>query len=563
MDYWRLIDTTQDSFQNKEFLKIFQKIFKESSQQYALMLDKISSIHSTNLYWWVSLTASRSWVKHSLYKEFCIVKTIQSFNKLHGNERKFNFLVSSPSQKAVLEKILGSDCPKIFVKAKKVSQYFLIKDIIRPFYFFLSKCIHVLAINFMFLKFRHKVSITLAEVFLSSSENSDRYYPRMDTFMESKLTKDIYFVPTIINTNIFNFFKIIKNIKADKKNYFFRELYLSLNDLFDAVSYKKRLSKLSFLKDTQEKTDHNDLEILILDSLKNEPFNSLSAEGILNFKFIKNLNLEGQIEILNFIDWWENTPMDKGLNLALNSFFPRTSVRGYMGFVPNKYSFQLSPSKQENLSRVVPSSIGVIGKAFLPILKKLDFTTNAFIAPAFRFEHLKNNISKNKTYFLILPSIFPNEFEEMMKMISKTARLFPEITFIIKPHPGAGKLKISQQNLGLKNVTIDNLSSIDMLLKNAKIIITSSSSAALEGIVHSIPSLIFNHSKLIPESIIPDSIPKYLWKSFSDIDGLNNEIKQFQRHEMNSSTQKNVVNLNHYFNLPTNKNVYEFFLKQK
>lgn len=563
MDYLSFIDTTQDSFENEEFLKIFQEIFKESSQQYALILDKISGIHSTNLYWWVSLTASRSWVKNSLYKEFCIVKTIQSFNKLHGNERKFNFLVSNSSQKAVLEKILGADCPKIFVKVKKVSQYFSIKNSIRPLYFFFSKCVHVIAINFMFLKFRHKVAITLAEVFLSSSENSDRYYPRIDAFVGSKLTKDIYFVPTIINTNIFNFFKIIKNIKADKKNYFFRELYLGLNDLLDAVTYKKRLSKLSFSKDTQEKTNHDDLESLILDSLKNEPFNSLSAEGILNFKFIKNLNLEGHIEILNFIDWWENTPMDKGLNLALNSFFPRTSVRGYMGFVPNKYSFQLSPTKQENLSRVVPNSIGVIGEAFLPILNRLDLTTNAFIAPAFRFEHLKNNISKNKKYFLILPSIFPNEFQAMMEIISKTARLFPEISFIIKPHPGAGKLKISKYNLELKNVTIDNLSSIDMLLQYAKIIITSSSSAALEGIVHSIPALIFNHSKLIPESVIPDSIPRYLWKSFNDIDSLNNEIKQFQRHDINSNTQQHVVNLNHYFNLPTNKNVYEFFLKQK
>lgn len=563
MDYLRFIDTTEDSFENEEFLKIFQEIFKQSSQDFALMLDKISRIHSTNLYWWVSLTASRSWVKNSLYREFCIVKTIQSFNKLYGNEKKFNFLVSSPPQKAVLEKILGADCPKIFVKTKKVGQYFSIKNSIRPLYFFFNKFIHVLAINFVFLKFRHKFSITLAEVFLSSSENSDRYYPKIDTFIDSTLTKDIYFVPTIINTNIFNFFKIIKNIKIDKKNYFFRELYLGLNDLLDAVTYKKRLSKLSFLKDAQEKTNDNDLESLILYSLQNEPFNSLSAEGILNFKFIKNLNHEGQIEIINFIDWWENTPMDKGLNLALNSFFPRTSVRGYMGFVPNKYSFQLSPSKQENLSSVVPNSIGVIGEAFLPILNRLDLTTNAFIAPAFRFEHLKNNISKNKKYFLILPSIFPNEFQEMMGIILKTARLHPEITFIIKPHPGAGKLKISQHGLELKNVTIDNLSSVDMLLQYAKIIITSSSSAALEGIVHSIPAFILNHSKLIPESIIPDSIPRNLWKSFNDIDSLDNEIKQFLRHDINSNTQKHAINLKHYFNLPTNKNVYEFFLKQK
>ena len=94
-----LIDTTKDYFENEEFLKIFQKVYIESAHEFVVMLDEISEKYSSNLFWWVSITASRSPSKSPLYKEFCIVKSIQSFSLLYG--KKYQFLVSSFSQKLV------------------------------------------------------------------------------------------------------------------------------------------------------------------------------------------------------------------------------------------------------------------------------------------------------------------------------------------------------------------------------------------------------------------------------------------------------------------------------
>tara|TARA_Y100000768_G_scaffold375956_1_gene347393 strand:- start:6673 stop:8355 length:1683 start_codon:yes stop_codon:yes gene_type:complete len=552
-----LIDTTKDYFENDEFLKIFQKVYSESAQEFAILLDEVSKKYSSNLYWWVSLTASRSPTKSPLYKEFCIIKSIQSFNLLYG--KKFQFLVSSSSQKLALKQNLGKQCPEIHVTRKKESLYQLLKHFIRPTYFFLNKFIHLMMISFHFSKIKIDSPITLAEVFLSPTENYERYYPGLENFLSIKKTKNIYFVPTIINTNFYNLLNVIKTIQNDKKNYLFRELYLNISDLLDAVGYKKKLHKLASLNNSKDKSNQIILEILIHSSLKSEPFNSLSAEGILNYKFLKNLNQERRIEILNFIDWWENTPMDKAINIAMNSFFPKANTRGYMGFVPNKFSFQLSPSKQERLSNVIPKRIGVIGEAFLPILKRFDFSVSGFVAPAFRFEHLKNNVSDHQKYFLILPSIDPDESKKMIDITSEIAKLFPDINFIIKPHPGTGKLSEFQDNLKIKNLCIDNLSSVDKLLIDTKVLVTSSSSAALEGIVRSTTALILNHSKLIPENIVPDSVPAYLWESFDDVDSLKKIISQLQFKDSNSNTKKDAVNLNYYFNLPNNKNVDDFF----
>ena len=93
--------------------------------------------------------------------------------------------------------------------------------------------------------------------------------------------------------------------------------------------------------------------------------------------------------------------MDKGLNIALNSFFPNLISTGYMGFVPNQYSFELSPSNQELTSKVLPNSIGVIGKAYLPILNRCCNEIKGFEAPAFRFAYLKNVIIVNNLDTLI------------------------------------------------------------------------------------------------------------------------------------------------------------------
>lgn len=558
MNNQKLIDTTQENFKNEEFLKVFQEIFKVSSNEFAVALDEISAIYSSDLYWWISLTASRSSVKSSLYKEFCIVKSIKIFSAL--DKKKFIFLVSTISQKIVLKKILGEHCPEILIKRKKENIYPLLRSYIRPVYFFFNKALQLILIKLYLEKPKHNFLVTLAEIFLSPTENLDRYYPRLENFLDSQNTKNIFFVPTIINTNLLNFIKIIKDIKVSGNNYFFRESYISLGDLLDAVFYRRKLHDLKISKSQQEKLNRSDAVDLIFESLKNEPFNSLSAEGVLNFKFIKKLKCEKKIQILNFIDWWENTPMDKGLNLALNSFFPKATSRGYMGFVPSSFSFQLSPTKQEIYSKVVPNSIGVIGEAFLPILKRFDITANAFIAPAFRFEYLKRGFKKNKENFLVLPPIDPNESQHIIEIIVQTAEFFPNKNFIIKTHPGTGKLKKFQNSTNIKNIFFDNISSIDKLLGSAEILITSSSSAALEGIVQSIPALIFNYSRSLPESIIPELIPGHLWKSFNDTDNLIKQIKQFQLLDANTNAQNDNVNLSYYFNLPTKKNVHDFFL---
>ena len=552
------IDTTANYFNDQNFLGIFREIFQDSFTEFAAKLDIISARHSRNLHWWVSLTASRNVIKSSLYREFCIIKAIQRMH--HSNNQSFEYIISSNYLKEAIIFSMSEDYPKLIVKKKNIFSYQKFKEFIRPKFYFFNKLIHILLIRIQFSKPIPFNSLTLAETFVSPNQDLNRYYPNFHKFLKPQLQNKILFVPTIINTSFLEIFKLLNKISSDNKKYFFRESFLNIFDLFEAIQYRKRINKLNIQSVFDEQNQStNDLEILVSGFLKAEPFNSMSAEGILNFQFIKKLKLQNYSNISTFVDWWENTPMDKGLNIALKLFYPKLKSIGYMGFVPNQLSFELSPTKQESISKVLPDTIGVIGEEFLPILTRCNPHIDGFVAPAFRFTYLEDFVAGCKKHFLVLPSIDRSEWRELQKIIFSIADEFAEVKFIIKPHPGMGKFK---NITSLPNIEIDNFSDVRKLIKDAEILITSTSSAAMEAIAISIPTFIYQSLDPIPRNVIPSSIDQSFWNSFSNNDDLSHKIKELRNESCNPNDVKNAIKLSKYFNAPNEKDVLSFFFSK-
>ncbi len=557
MNSIKIIDTTKNNFNDTDFLQVFQNIFKENFVDFAYKLDLISENFSKNLYWWISLTASRNSLKSSIYREFCIILSIKKFHQ--QNKCDYKYIVSSSYLKEAILASLPKDFPEVVVKKKTFFSSKKFRDYVRPIYYFLNKLIQILFIKVIFSKIKTDKHIILVESFISPNEDFNRYYPDFDKFLEPSIDQSIFFVPTVINTRIFNIFSVIKKIISSEKRFFLRESFLNVYDLIQAVNYKRKLKKIdSQLKLNVYDQSMNGLKILVSGSLISEPFNGLSAEGILNYNFIKHLNSLKYNNIKSFINWWENTPMDKGLNIALNSFFPNLISTGYMGFVPNQYSFELSPSNQELTSEVLPNSIGVIGKAYLPILNRCCNDIVGFEAPAFRFAYLKNVIDGNKKHILVLPSIDREEWIKIQDIIYSLADTFSEKKFIIKPHPGMGEF---QKNEDVPNVEINHNSDVEKLMRDAEALITSTSSAAMEAIVRSLPTFIYNSEDTIPKNIIPSCVDRSFWRGFKNKDELFREFKNILEMPPSGTSIKNVIKLSRYFNLPNKENVLFFFSK--
>ena len=77
--------------------------------------------------------------------------------------------------------------------------------------------------------------VTLSDTFGDHRKgNDDVIYPNLQKFIMKKHSKNIFFVPTfIINRNLLNTFQRIRVFS--KKNYLFKENYLSLSDITNSL----------------------------------------------------------------------------------------------------------------------------------------------------------------------------------------------------------------------------------------------------------------------------------------------------------------------------------------
>ena len=228
--------------------------------------------------------------------------------------------------------------------------------------------------------------------------------------------KEIFFVPTIVMTKWSKMFSAYKELINADRQYIFKEKYLKFSDIFYSVLYPIRIQ---FFKTKSTLVNNIDYSSLISGDFRKRGSYNLAIEGLINYRFIKRLK-KNKFKINRFIDWWESQALDKGLNKALNDFYPDVPVVGYLGYAPRDLELQLYPCKYELSHGVVPKKIAVIGKGFVNVLKIFNLDHEVNYAPAFRFQHLWNNEprSTDKTYYTILIAL-PITFNDSIHIINQ------------------------------------------------------------------------------------------------------------------------------------------------
>ena len=555
------IDTTnEESFAEGTFAEKFSYISSSSHVVFAELIDSLSKTHAQNLFWWISQTADRNTNRNSLFHNFCLVIAIKEICETRSAPEKI--FVGSAEIKKLIQDVIGQNCPEISVKQKKIPLKTSIKNFLRPLNFLLNKTLQWALIRVFFKNNSYTKPINIIETFATSKDISiNRYYPNVEDFLPSEIQKITYYVPTIINSKVFNIPALITKFKQSKVNFLFRESYLNWRDILSASMYLNYLPKTTIEPITYKAIDFSKI---IATSLNNETFNALSAEGVLNYQFVKRMREQG-MEINQVIDWWENTPMDKGLNLALAKYFDQALIKGYLGFTPNINAYELSPSCFEQESNVTPCQIGVIGKGYDYIPKRIGPNQRVFVAPALRFHHLwKTNNTASKNTILVILTGFIDESIGILKMLLKINSRLKNEKIIIKTHPAVNTDVIRR---GIINPLPDNCviaenESLSDLLAVAYVAISGLSSGALEAIVCSVPAIVVQTNRNREIQMIPDKIPKYSWQECSNHNELYKSIMIFKNSkEFSITLKKEAASIKDiYFNKPDKENVKNFLL---
>tara|TARA_Y100000768_G_C23971749_1_gene680916 strand:+ start:239 stop:1915 length:1677 start_codon:yes stop_codon:yes gene_type:complete len=550
--------TKEKNFFSSEFSDDFHLIYKNSFEDFSKFLDGCcSKINSDNIFWWISSSASRRELQSPLYKNYCILKLIFF---LYKNQRlPSKIILSDPILRSIIFDSIDMSNLDLKIVVKKTSSKNHIKNFLISINFLINKFSQALFIKIKFPKPNKIRKYVLAETFIAPDSNQDRYYPQINTFWNQQST-ELVFVPTIINFKIFKIFQFFQSLHLLKSHYFYRELLLSFNEIMKASFYLYQVKKLSFhnVNAFFYNTECN-LTPLLEQSLSDETFSSISAEGLLNYFFIKKLKIQGY-DLNAYIDWWENTSMDKGVNLAINKFFGKHVSKGYMGFVPNEYAFELSPSVGEIKAGTIPSLIGVVGNIFRHLPQRISKSQLTISAPALRFQHifeplsLKRNVTKKKI-LIILPAYYDQAINIVDLIVSAGVKLANEVV-IIKSHPALNMAEHFRKIVH-PELKIDNFSPIPLLMEQSYVVITGGSSVAIESIINKIPVINIYPQKLPYLKLIPEDAPEELYSVCDTPEDLVECINKYKKNE--KVLYNNKIKAEDYFCEPNSENVSSFF----
>lgn len=513
-------------FQKKKILR----------KTYNNWIGKISKPFSNDIDWWVNVIGERNNLNSDLFHYFCILETLNELKKKKINIKTIK--VNSIYLKKIILK-------KHFLVKNIVTEKLIKKDFLR-----ILKIIFYQTFIFILAKFYKKnvnSEISIIDYFIvGNSLSTKRYYGKLEDKIKYE---NIFFVPTIVNTNILDLISLVKNIRH-KKNIFLKESLINTSDFFQSISYFTRLKKF----DKKYKNILNyDLSEIVLDELKCLRNYNTIIISLNNYFFFKTLK-DKKFKIKTSVNWFENTAVDKGWNFGLNKFFKNVNSYGYQGFTCYKDFLCLDPVKHEVQYKLIPNKIIIIGKKYFK--PKIEFYNKLKILQgyAFRFDYLIKQHLKKKNLILVCLNLNKKINTDIINTI-KQSQFLKNKKIIFKIHPA---LKINKKDFFNKNYIISK-KPFEYLIGRSKALITAgSSSTIIESICNGVPVIVPFKDYMTEFSLETIDLPKKLYRVSEDKKNFDKNLNYFLN-KKNILTIKNVKNIKkNYFNLNENNKLINF-----
>ena len=530
----------------EEIKKIY---FKESFLQrkkYTKWIGEISKSNRYSLDWWASNPTTRNPDHSKVFKLICIIETLKKL----PNNKNFLIEVKNKAYEKTIINSLKKKKKKIKIRLNKSYYNNNIFSFIKSIVF--NLLILMIVKNFIKKKILKKKNISLISTYTTlNSKYPERLY--MLNNKNKKIDKKYFFVSTFLITNkIFKLWKIIKIL--EKKNYIFREHYLSIKDYFYSFSHFYRVRKLErkFIL-----YNRYDLSPQINYELKSLSHSSSRIDCFLNYFFIKNLK-KRKIEPKKFVVWFENQP-DKISCLAINKYFPKSFSIGYQGFTDMPQYMNSIPTKYEQSSKLLPKKLVVIGRAYIGPRKEFYKNIKIFLGPAQVYQKalLEKKKIKKVNKFLIILSNVKEMNQTLLSIIIKNNKIFKNHKLLIKLPKGQSitdvkNLKSFPENFHFTN---DNL---QKLMKKTEIVICAEVTGAI------LECFIYNCYLLLPNINISNQIyieklgvPKSRFSTISNDFEFKNKIGKIKNKKMSLIYSQKLIN--NLFNKSTKKNIKLFF----
>lgn len=223
------------------------------------------------------------------------------------------------------------------------------------------------------------------------------------------------------------------------------------------------------------------------------------------------------------VDWFENQPLDKAIFIGFKQASPDINVVGARLFFPYANTLSLFTTGGEQIAGVAPSINWICGHEMAKHFSIYDDIGSYCVVPALRYSYLYDDfppVDEGKSLVLFLTSSPQESMNILECALSKPivlAEKFKEI--IIKSHQallGDFEALVKDKWPESRQCPIiwKNQSS-PVLLRQAKLMVTSGSSVALESVCHGVPVVIVGRSAGLDMNPLED-VDSRLWRLLYD-----------------------------------------------
>ena len=559
---------------HSNFVELFDQISFSNRESFNDFIDSLSRSIIKDIDWWAQNPASRNTYTSPLFHNFCSIKFFIDLINKQENEIDA-VLVDSQELKKIFEEILKRNnlvkIKIIYRPGKLLIRKRLAKKLFYFQYFICKRYIQniLIRVNDKFNKDTIRSnSITIIDTFLSPDFiHEDRWYGNFWDNIQEHLKRDIFFVPTVIDTPLSKIVKLCKNSRFNGRNIIFKDHFLRLDDFIFAYKHKHRVKRIDL-----EQILINDLDLsgLVWEDIDNNRDIQTLFESLLTYRFISKLKKHG-VQLRLAIDWFEGHSIDKLWNLSIKNNFPNVKRIGYETYRSFPYYLSTFPIQIERDAQTIPDVFAVQGRNCVECVREFLPNQEVIVIPAFKYNHVLNQNFDSKKRKKIVLVAFPISIDSTVRILkilieayNKDSRLNnSNVEFILKRHPKNSSDQIlSEIDIDLpRQFSFTEEKSFPKLLGDSTVLVTEASSTCLEAIAYGISVIVIENPSGLTYDPIPKGTDEKLYRKVRTRESLSNSLFDFLNFNKKSEHEQRELGLefkSNFFEPLTKEGIYRF-----
>ncbi len=354
--------------------------------------------------------------------------------------------------------------------------------------------------------------LTLVDTFLDKDRPlADRYFPGLLDCLDEEEARRVRVVPTIYGQGLSGFRAMFATLRDGA--FLFKEDYLTYGDCLASCAGALATRRLAVPPALFRGFD---LAPLIREELRQCRDFAGTAGALLNRAFVGRLKRAG-VAVARLVSWFENQPVDKGLNQGLAREYPDAARLGYQGFVPPPLHLSQFCTEGERRAMALPDTVAVMGPGLLEAAGTFCPALRYMVAPAFRFAYLHMARPRQDRavprILAALPLNLPDAVMILDLILGASPDAPPGTEILVKAHPACPATALLREWKREPPAAWKWVAQpMAELLPQCGLVVSVASSVCAEAAALGVPVAVVAGGRGLPLNPLPESLRDGMWK---------------------------------------------------